>query len=770
MFGICCAPELFQKVMDTILAGLEGVVVYLDDILVFGRSQEEHDLRLKALMRRLEEYGVLLNLEKCIFCVDKLEFLGHELSVEGIRPNQSRILALKQCREPANAAELRSFLGLITYVGRFIPHLATKTDPLRSLLRFGSKFEWTNKQQLAFEEIKRAICKINHLGFFNVRDSTILIADASPSGLGAVLLQENTRGEQRVIAYASKSLTDLERKYFQTEKEALALVWAVDRFNLYLQGIRFKLVTDCKPLLFLFSPRSKPCARLERWVLRLQSYTYDIVHEPGATNLADALSRLSLADSYPFDAENEKYVQFLTNVSTPVALKLEDVQDQSRKDKTICAVVQALAGNNWVELAAQYKLYATELCVWEDVLLRGDRLVIPQSLQDQVLQLAHEGHPGIVVMKRRLRQKVWWPSMDKEVERFVKRCKECTLVSSLSPPEPLIRTKMPEKPWTHIAVDFMGPLPSGHNLLVLVDYFSRFVEVVVMREITAKLTVQALHETFCRYGIPESMRTDNGPQFVSEALNQFAAEFGIELIKTSPYWPQANGEVERANRALKKRLQISQETTNSDWKWDLRMYLLMYNSTPHSTTGVAPSALMFGRVLRDKLPSMPSFDPKLTEEVRDRDCERKVKGSEYIDRRRHATPNAIGVGDTVVAKRVNKENKLSSNFSPEELEVVQRNGSDVTLQSKETGRMFHRNVTHLKPIVTEQHFQEISSQSEDGPGSENEAQPSTSCSGQHESQTTATSSKQTAVQQRPKRSSRQPDYLNDYRLNAVQDM
>lgn len=365
--------------------------------------------------------------------------------------------------------------------------------------------------------------------------------------------------------------------------------------------------------------------------------------------------------------------------------------------------------------------------------------------------------------------------MDKQAENHVKRCKECTLVSSLSPPEPLIRTKMPNKPWTHIAVDFMGPLPTGHNLLVLVDYFSRFVEVVIMRETTAKLTVQALHETFCRYGIPESMRTDNGPQFVSEALNKFCLEFGIELVKTSPYWPQANGEVERANRSLKKRLQISQETPHSDWKWDLRMYLLMYNSTPHSTTGVAPSALMFGRVLRDKLPSIPSFENKLTEEVSDRDRENKLKGAEYINQRRHALPNPISVGDTVVAKRVTKENKLSSNFSPEELEVIRRDGSDVTLQSKENGRLIHRNVSHLKPIVsgpqiTDQDNPLSTGVLETDNGIEPAAHQSTSSlSSQVQPKPTGPNSESTPPQ-RPLRRSRKPGYLDDYSLNAVQDM
>lgn len=753
MFGVSCAPELFQKVMDTIVAGLEGVIVYLDDCLVSGRTQEEHDFRLNALLNRFKEYGVLLNWDKCVFNVERLECLGHELSITGVKPVEGRVLAIQQFREPVNLAELRSFLGLITYVGRFIPDLATKTDSLRDLLRGGKKFHWTVSHQTAFESIKRAVGDIKHLGFFSPRDTTTLIADASPTGLGAVLVQQDGKGDHRIISYASKALTDLERKYCQTEREALALVWAVDRFKLYLQGTKFKLVTDCKPLQFLFSPRSKPCMRIERWVLRLQSYSYEVVHEPGITNLADALSRLSVSAPEMFDMEGEDNIRFLmlrlTETDTPVAVTMQEVREQTQKDDIINEVFQALDNGNWTEQAKSFKPYASELCGFSDILLRGERIVIPLALQPKILELAHEGHPGIVVMKRRLRQKVWWPAMDKEVEAFVKRCKDCTLVSSLGPPEPLVQTQMPDKPWCHIAVDFMGPLPSGHNLLVIVDYFSRFVEVVVMREITAKLTIQALHETFCRYGIPESLKSDNGPQFVSEILAQFCKEFGIVLRKSTPYWPQANGEVERMNRSLKKRLQISQENSDSDWKWDMRMYLLMYNSTPHTTTGVAPSALMFGRVLRDKLPSLPGIGLKSTEEAQDKDRERKLKQGEYADKRRRAEPNMLEEGDVVVAKRSIRENKLASNFGPEEFVIVDRKGSEAMLRSTESGKTMNRNVSHLKPIL--RNCKEgTTDKLQDSPVEEG-------CE------------KSSVEQLRPRREVRRPSYLQDFDLARVHD-
>lgn len=342
MFGISCAPEIFQKTMESILAGLEGVIIYLDDIVIYGSSKAEHDRRLQAVLKRLDEYGVLLNHQKCIYGVKELEFLGHILSEKGVCPTEGRVDAIKNFREPKTVAELRSFLGLITYVGRFIPHLVAKTEPLRLLLRTGSVFTWKDAQSKAFESIKQAVSDISYLGFFDREDKTKLIVDASPEGLGAVLLQENKEGQNRVISFASKALTDLERKYFQTEREVLAIVWGVEKFSLYLLGTKFVLITDCKALKYLFSPRSRPCPRIERWVLRIQSYNYDIVYEPGATNLADALSRLSVSRAKPFDKSAESYIHHLVDSSIPEAVTLLQIAEATKEDETLQKLQEAL--------------------------------------------------------------------------------------------------------------------------------------------------------------------------------------------------------------------------------------------------------------------------------------------------------------------------------------------------------------------------------------------------------------------------------------------
>lgn len=242
---------------------------------------------------------------------------------------------------------LGGFLGLITYVGRFIPHLASKTEPLRQLLKQGVPIQWKEIHRNAFNEIKAAGSNAGYLGYFNRDNKTKLIADASPEGVDAVLLQENEDGTTRIIAFASKALSQLEKKYFQTEREGLALVWAVEKFKLYLLGVKFQLITDCKALIFLFSPRSRPCPRIERWVLRLQSYDYEVVHEPGATNLADALSRLSVSDVKPWNDPVEAYIHQLIESTIPEAVTRQNVTEATTSDTVLQKVLKALETDVW---------------------------------------------------------------------------------------------------------------------------------------------------------------------------------------------------------------------------------------------------------------------------------------------------------------------------------------------------------------------------------------------------------------------------------------
>ncbi|XP_055525274.1 uncharacterized protein K02A2.6-like isoform X2 [Wyeomyia smithii] len=421
MFGISCAPELFQKIMEQILSGCDGCVVFIDDVLVFGADQAEHDLRLKMVRQRLQEWNVVLNEGKCVYGVPEMKFLGHVLSADGIKPDTDKLEAIRCFREPKSGEELRSFIGLVNYLGKFIPDLATITFPLRQLTNKKQPFIWGREQQEAFVKLKDYMIRPTTLGYFDVNDRTQLVADASSVGLGAVLMQINKQGA-RIIAYASKSLSDVEQRYAQIEKEALALVWAVERFHFYLYGRLFELITDHKPLEAIFKPKSKPCARIERWVVRLQAYKAKVIYRPGKTNIADPLSRLAIKDNISgktFDECAESYVHWVTSNAMLVALKITKIEQASDLDKSIQSVKVGLEQDVRSEDASSFRVFATELCFANKILLRGTRIVIPEALKLRVLDLAHEGHPGITIMKQRLRAKVWWPKLDTQVERYV---------------------------------------------------------------------------------------------------------------------------------------------------------------------------------------------------------------------------------------------------------------------------------------------------------------------------------------------------------------
>lgn len=642
-----------------------------------------------------------LNWEKCAFGVSELDFLGHHISEAGISPSQTKVNAVSSFRPPTCESEVRSFLGLANYLNKFIPDLATVAEPLRNLTKKETKFEWSAAHETAFQTIKTRIASATTLGFFVPTDKTMVVADASPSGLGAVLLQESTNGNCRVISFASKSLTDTERRYCQTEKEALALVWSVERFRMYLYGKSFTLMTDCKVLEYLFTPRSKACARIERWILRLQSFDYHVVHIPGNQNIADCLSRLATVKSTAFDPEEEITIREIAVLAgSTFALQWSEIREESQKDSEISEVVASLADELHAELPLSYRVIANELCTIDKVLLRIDRIVIPRSLRNRVLEIAHEGHPGISMMKSHLRTNVWWPKLDQDVEKFVRNCKGCTLVSAPNPPEPIVRREFPEQPWTDVAADFLGPLPEGQYLLVIVDYYSRYMEVCEMKETTAADTIKEMAAVFSRFGLPRTLRVDNGPQFNEKCseFQEFCESNGIKIINTIPYWPAMNGEVERQNRSILKRLRIAQEL-GKDWRLELRQYLLTYHSTNHSVTGKSPAELMFGRKIRNKLPGIP-FQELMDEEVRDRDRLHKEKQKAYIDLKRSAVESGIAVGDRVVIKRMKKANKLQSDYSPEEFQVVRKMGGDTTVRSCDTGKEYRRNVAHLKKLIS----------------------------------------------------------------------
>jgi len=748
MFGVNSAPQDFQKIMENLLRRCEGVFCFVDDVLVYGNDRTTHDTNLQKVLQILKQRGIVLNKEKCEIGKTTVTFLGHIISKNNIKPSFDRVEALKTCREPTNLMELQGFLGLLNYVSRFLPNVSTLTEPLRELTHKGIPFKWGSRQRTAFNEVKALLSSDLALGCFNPNDETTVMADASPVGLGAVLIQKSQDNIPRIICYVSKSLSDVEKRYSQTEKEALALVWACERLKIYLIGKKFTLLTDHKPLEVIFGGKNKPCARIERWLLRMQSFDFNVQYIEGKNNIADPLSRLFTVVTPPIEI-SDNYISHLVSFLVPRGLSLDQIKQESGVDPVINEVRTSLQTGVWKKdesILLPYRAARSELSDIDGILLKATKIVIPASLQKQVLNLAHEGHPGIVEMKSRLRSKVWWPGVDKAAEKTVKACRGCQMTATSESPEKISSTILPERPWEKIAMDVLGPFPNGVKFLVIVDYFSRFMEVIKLKDMDSKSIIKALDPIFARYGYPDRITTDNGSCFVSTEIETFFRDCNISHHKTTPLHPAANGTVERLNPGITRRLQIA-NVLKLDWEQELNKYLLMYRNHRHQTTGASPAELFFGRHLKDKVPSLPSHlqSTKHPEEVKERDKIQKIKKSEYADHRRRAKEKSLHPGDLVLMKQ-RKKDKFSTTFGGTPVKVVGKIGNSVTVKGPH-GNLIKRNSSHFKPYVGSDNR---SSEESDHVIEDNTCDDS------------STSEESDVILRRSQRTSKKPSYLSDY--------
>ena len=315
-------------------------------------------------MRRLSECNLTLNATKCQYSMNRLTFMGIVLSENGIGPTKERVRAVVEARKPETQSEVRSFLGLANFSARFIPNFASVAEPLRHLTKKSVAFRFGASQKTAFVKLKSLMSSANTLAYFDISAPTQVIADAGPVGLGAVLIQRQASGPC-IVSYASRSLTDCERRYSQTEKEALALVWACERFHPYVYGVEFDLVTDHKPLETIYSARSKPSARLERWVLRLEPYEFKVVYQPGPQNIADPLSRLlPHGVSKSEKNETEDYVRFSRNHVYAARNTSREIERASAADKELSDLRMCIQNSDTPVWDKRYLPVMEELCDW----------------------------------------------------------------------------------------------------------------------------------------------------------------------------------------------------------------------------------------------------------------------------------------------------------------------------------------------------------------------------------------------------------------------
>lgn len=709
-FGLTNAPDIFQEILQTVvLAGCEGVRNYLDDIFVFGRTKAEHDKNLQAVMERLREHNVSINEDKSVFGQQSVKFIGFQVGHDGLRVEDEKLAAIRSFRRPETQHEVKSFLGLMNFTERFILHRADKTERLRELAK-SENFYWDEQLEYEFSFMKEEALKtISKLGFFDIHDETELFVDASPIGLGAVLVQHNKEGIPRIISCASKALTETERRYPQTQKEALAIVWGVERFAFYLTAKTFVVRTDSEANEFIFGDglktNKRSVSRAEAWALRLQAYDFSVKRIPGQLNVADALSRLICKSQIdePFDDHNEKHLLYSLDIEG-MKITWQDIQLESENDAVIIDVRKSMESGIWLPEQKRYKIHAKDFRAMGPIIFKEEKIILPTNLRKKALDEAHQGHIGSPAMKRILRDYFWWPGLSADIEKFVKNCLTCVTISRKNPPVPLSSRQLPEGPWEILQVDFLSVQGCGYGeFMVLVDTYSRFLSVVEMRTTDAKTTNEALQKIFVTWGNPLVIQSDNGPPFQSTEFIEFWEAKGVKVRKSIPLCPQTNGAVERQNQGVIKALTAA-KLEGISWRKALEEYVHVHNKIkPHARLGVSPFELLVGWKYRGTFPAL--WDSTLKkidrEDIREKDALTKLQSKDYADARRGARPSDIAVGD-VVLMAIPRKSKLDPVFSQERYTVLMREGAKVVVRSS-LGVHYTRNIQDLKkvPLTTE---------------------------------------------------------------------
>ncbi|UYV80685.1 K02A2.6-like [Cordylochernes scorpioides] len=637
-YGLNSASEVFQRCINNILSGLQGTACYMDDILIYGSTMEEHNRNLETVLRRLEENNVKLNAKKQQIAVDKVNFLGHIISRDGIAIQASRAEAIQKLKRPENKTEVQRFLGMVTYLGKFIPNLSDKTAPLRKLISNKSEWKFGGEENDCFEKLKNMVSNAPILTFLDPTKPITISSDASQYGIGTVLMQGG-----QAIEYASFSLNATQRKYAQIEKELLAIVFGCERFQYYIWGNDVIVETDHKPLLSIVKkPLEKLSPRLQRMVLRLMRFQISLKFTPGKNMfVADHLSRDPLKDevdtSY-LEGQTESVHMLLVTTDE----KIKRLQKETHGDHTLIQLIE-YAKNGWPKYktmvcdeAKPYWQFQDEIHVSDGIVYKGNCIMVPSTLRKEILQVVHSSHQGIAASKEKARSAFYWPGMITQVENEVEKCRTCQEYSRKNPEESRIAHEIPEFPWEKIAIDFMEV--SGTSSILVVDYHSKFVEIRKLSSKRETETIMQLKTIFRTHGIPRTLVSDNGPPFNSTGFKNFAQKYEFKHQTSSPKYPRSNGQVERTIQTIKG---LIIKTVKSGR--DPNLALMEFNNTPKYDLP-SPTQMLMGRSERHRK-WVPATVTAKNETPRSY-MVKTPSGSEYRRNRSHLRPRKFSVEDS----------------------------------------------------------------------------------------------------------------------------
>ena len=650
-FGLCNAPSTFQRLMQRIFGDqqCQSLLLYLDDIVVFSSSVEQHLERLRVVLGRLQAEGLKAKLSKCAFFQKEVHYLGHVISGQGVSTDQGKIEVVANWPVPTTVSELRSFLGFASYYRRFVEGFAKLAAPLhKTVAEFGRTQAsrasergvikcWTDECQQSFQALKTKLTTAPVLAYADFSLPFILEVDASYGGLGAVLSQEQA-GKVRPIAYASRGLRPTERNmqnYSSMKLEFLALKWAMtEKFREYLLGHKCVVYTDNNPLSHLSS--AKLGATEQRWAAQLASFDFEIKYRTGRSNRnADALSRqhppgpqivevMLPGTAVPQPLQQALGLKVEVSTATIVALPQHtspEICALQQSDPVIHPLLVFWGQKQRPSPGEQVQLSRPTLALlrqWDRLVekdgvlyrqvFRSDgaeavlQLLLPGAMVSEVLTKVHQehGHQGVERTLALLRSRCYWPGMSADVAKWCQECERCQVAKDVHPTaHSYMGHLLASRPNEILAIDYttLEPAQNGvENVLVMTDVFSKYTIAVPTRDQRAPTVARVLvSEWFFKFGVPARLHSDQGRNFESLLIQQLCGLYGIVKTRTTPYHPAGNGQCERFNRTLHNLLRTLPLSRKRDWNSCLPQVLYCYNTTPHQATGESPFFLMFGQ-------------------------------------------------------------------------------------------------------------------------------------------------------------------------------
>lgn len=595
-FGLRNASQTFQRFMHEVLLGLDFVFVYIDDILVFSSTPEEHREHLKKLFQRLLQWGLRVKPSKCVLGVSKLDFLAHEISSLGVRPSADRVKPIVDFPTPKTLQEAQQFIGMVNYYRRFVPKLSHFLTPIFDhITKFADSrkvkskkkkipkkdFFWTSDCQKALESVKNSLVNAVTLTFPQENSPLSITTDASDFAMGAVL-QQKVENQWQPLAFYSQKLSEPQKKYSAFDRELLGIFSAIKHFRHFVEARDFFVLTDHKPLVNAISSKTERSPRQSRQLDFIAQFTSDIRFVKGQENVvADALSRISVIDW----SENN----------------FERLIKAQKEDPELPILMNSLPENSKVKLIP-INVPTTDKSIFCEVSTGKNRPYLPKPLRESIFHSLHDlSHPSVRTTRKQVSKVYFWPNMSVDLNRWSTNCEDCQKHKVTRHTKSAItQIPIPKGRFQHIHMDIVGTLPSSDGntcMLTLVDRFTRWCEAYPIPDQLAETVGRTFVEQYIsRFGCPLTVSTDQGRNFESKLMAELNKLLGVERIRTTAYNPRANGLVERFHRQLKAALRCAGEIP--DWSRTLPLVLLGIRTTVRDDLKCTPAEMVYGETLR----------------------------------------------------------------------------------------------------------------------------------------------------------------------------